>query len=471
MAISHLQPRKTMKNRTRLQSMKKAHNYDQKDEKTRDGELVSSYMCSPESAAQEFEISKQLYYHLTGRSQPKEREIIMYRILQSFKPGEITPEEANRIGYELAMRFTGGKHQFVVATHTDKAHIHTHIEFNSVNLDCDGKFKNVKDSARVLRRLNDELCRENGLSVIEKPAKHPKAIREGAAIKYGNSWKEKLRQNIDRVLPDCDGFEEFLARMRAEGYEIKRTDKNLSFRAPAQDRFTRSYRLGDSYTLEALRARCERRRGYAGSGKTPVRRGNGRKVNLLIDIQAKMDAGKGVGYERWAKIFNLKEAAKTLNFLIDNDLTDYDELTARAAQAGDDFNASSKRIKQLETRMAEIAQLKTHIIRYSKTREVYAAYKKSRHKKEFLAEHADEIAQHEAAKKAFDALNGRPIPKVAQLSEEYAKLLAEKQVEYERYKAYRQDMITYETVKQNVDRILDLTPEEQERKKEQVPQR
>ena len=463
MAISHLQPRKTMKNRSRLQSMKKAHDYDQKDEKTRDGELVSSYMCSPETAAQEFEISKQLYYHLTGRSQPKERETIMYRILQSFKPGEITPEKANRIGYELAMKFTGGRHQFVVATHTDKAHIHTHIEFNSVNLDCDGKFKNVKDSARVLRQLNDELCRENGLSVIEHPAKHPKAFGEVAAIKHGNSFKEQLRQTINRVIPDCESYEEFLARMRREGYEIKESNQTLSFRAPGQERFTRCFRLGDSYTLEALRSRCERRRGHSGSGKTPFQRGGGRKINLLIDIQAKIDAGKGVGYERWAKIFNLKEAAKTLNFLIDNNLTDYDELAVRAEQAGDHFDASSRRIKQLEARMAEIAQLKTHIIRYSKTREIYAAYKKSRHKKEFLAEHADEIAQHEAAKKAFDALDGRPILKVAQLSEEYAKLLNEKKAEYERYKAYRQDMITYETAKQNVDRILGLELSDQER--------
>ena len=462
MSISNIYPRKTMKNRTRLQSMVKPHKYDQKSEKTQGGELVSSYMCSPETAAEEFEISKELYYHLTGRSQPKSRDILMYRIIQSFKPGEVTPEQANEIAYELAMKFTGGQHQFVVATHTDRAHIHTHIEFNSTNLDCNGKF-HVQQSARVLQRLNDEICREHGLSIIEKKQKISKTHGEAMAMKHGVSWKEKLRQTIDRVLPDCDGFEEFLARMRVEGYEIKQSEKILSFLAPAQEHFTRSRTLGDSYTLEALLARCERRRRYAGTVKTPVQRGSGRNVNLLIDIQAKIDAGKGAGYERWAKIFNLKEAAKTLNFLIDNGLTDYDDLAVRAAQAGDNFNASSKRIKQLEARLAEIAQLKTHIIRYSKTREVYAAYKKSRHKKEFLAEHADEIAQHEAAKKAFDALNGKPIPKVAQLSEEYAKLLAEKQAEYERYRAYRQDMLTYETAKQNVDRILGLELPDRER--------
>ena len=451
-----------------MQSMFARLDYDQKPEKTMDGALVSSYMCSPESAAQEFEISHRLYHQLTGRSQPKAREVVMYRILQSFKPGEVTPEQANRIGYELAMRFTGGKHQFVVATHTDKAHIHTHIEFNSVNLDCDGKFKNVKGSALVLRRLNDELCRENGLSVIEHPARNSKAHREQAAIKYGNSFKERLRQTIDRVLPASTDYEDFLARMRAEGYEVKETAHNVSFREPGRERFTRSFRLGDDYTLDALHDRCAHRRGRSTEGKAPVQRRSGKKINLLIDIQAKLDAGKGVGYERWAKVFNLKEAAMTLNFLIDNDLTDYDELTARTQQAEADFNASSKRIKQLEARLSEVKQLKTHIINYSKTREVYAAYKKSRHKKEFLGKHGDEIAQHEAAKKAFDALNGKPIPKVAQLSEEYAALLAEKQAEYERYKTYRQEMLTYETAKQNVDRILgaELTQQKRQRQEE-----
>ena len=469
MAISNILSRKTMRNRTRQQSMADRHDYDQKAEKTQDGELVSSFMCSPETAAEEFEISKQLYYQLTGRSQPKGRDVLMYRIIQSFKPGEVSPEEANRIGYELAMKFTGGQHQFVVATHVDKAHIHTHIEFNSTNLNCDGKFRDVKQSAMVLRRLNDDLCRAHGLSVIENPRPSAKKQKEMAAAKYGTSFKERLRQTIDRVIPDCRDYDDFLARMRAEGYEIKE-GKLLSFRAPGQERFTRSNRLGADYTREALRERSAHRGGRSAEAKKTIPHA-GRKVNMLIDIQAKLAAGKGAGYERWAKIFNLKEAAKTLNFLIENGLTDYDELTARAEQAGDRFDDVSRRIKQLEGRMAEVAQLKTHIINYSKTREIYAAYKKSRHKKEFLAEHGDEIAKHEAAKKAFDALGGKPIPKVAQLSEQYAALLAEKQEQYAEYKALRQDMIAYRTAKQNVDKILGIMPEDQAQNRDQKPER
>ena len=467
MAISSLYPRKTMRNRRRF--MMDRLDYDQKAEKTIDGELVSSYMCLPESAAEEFDASKKLYFQLTGRRQDPAHDVLMYRIIQSFKPGEITPKEANHIGYELAMKFTKGQHQFVVSTHVDKAHIHTHIEFNSTNLNCDGKFRDVKRSAMLLRQLNDELCRAHGYSVIENPKPSAKKQKEMAAAQYGSSHKEQLRQTIDRVLPDSRDYEDFLAKMRVEGYEVKE-GKTLSFRAPGWDRFTRSSKLGSDYTREALRERFAVRGGGPAGARKPFRR-DGRKVNLLIDIQAKMAAGKGAGYEHWAKIFNLKEAAKTLNFLVDNGLTDYDELAARAAQAGDRFNAASRRIKQLEARMAEIAQLKTHIINYSKTREIYAAYKKSRHKKEFLAEHGAEIAQHEAAKRTFDTLGGKPIPKVAQLSQEYAELLAEKQREYEEYRAARQDMIAYQTAKQNVDKILGLELEEQERNREQKPER
>ena len=256
------------------------------------------------------------------------------------------------------------------------------------------------------------------------------------------------------MLPSCLNYDDFLAKMRTEGYEIKE-GKQLSFRAPGQERFTRSDRLGADYTRDALRTRSVNRSEHSGGTQKRHLR-NGRKVNLLIDIQKKMAEGKGASYERWTKVFNLKEAAKTLNFLVDNGLTDYDELAAQVEQAGDRFDEAAKRIKQLEARMAEIAQLKTHIIRYSKTREIYAAYKKSRHKKEFLAEHRAEIAQHEASKRAFDALGGKPIPKVAQLSQEYAALLAEKQERYSEYKSLRQDMIDYRTMKQNVDKILDL---------------
>jgi len=484
MAVSDLLPRKAAGGRTRRQELQERLKYDQKEEKTGGGELISSYMCSPETAAGEFELSKLIYGQTTGRRLPKEKDIIAYRIIQSFKPGEITPEEANRLGYELAMKFTEGRHQFVVSTHTDRAHIHNHVEFNSTNLECDGKFNNFKNSSLALRELNDRICREHGYSVIENPKgkRQRGAVRykEAAAEKRGRSFKGRLRECIDRALPGCRDFEEFLGRMRTEGYEVRRRGKSLEFKAPGQERFTRSWRLGEEYTEEMLRERIVGHRDFekdtaAGNdGKntkdpqeTAAKKKQAqtkRKVNLLVDIQAKLDAGKGKGYERWAKVFNLKEAAKTLSFLTENGITDYGELARKADGAGEKFDALSVRIKRLEGRMAQTAQLKMHIINYSKTRNIYAEYRKSRHKEKFRSEHQEEIKKHEAAKAAFDALNGKPIPKVAQLSEEYAALLAEKKESYEEYKKARKEMLDYRTAKQNVDTILGLGPRGAEKK-------
>lgn len=481
MAVSNLLPRKAAGGKSRKQTLHDRLDYDQREEKTGSGAFVSSYMCSPGTAAEEFEASKLIYETTTGRRLPAEKDIIAYRILQSFKPGEITPEEANKLGYELAMEFTKGQHQFVVSTHVDKAHIHTHIEFNSTNLECDGKFQNFKNSAFALRRLNDQICREHGLSVIENPKAKGQQYQEKAAAKRGRSFKERLRQNIDRLLPGCQNFEEFLARMRAEGYEARWRGKSLEFRAAGQERFTRSYRLGDEYTEAALRERIavispeipekagcqDGRKSEAGDKKRQndsakrqngswKRQDGGKNISLLVDIQAKMQAGKGKGYEQWAKVFNLKEAAKTLKFLTDHGVDDYEGLAAWADAAGERFDFLSARVKQLEERMAQTAQLKMHTINYAKTRDVYAQYKRSGCNEEYRTKHLEEIQKCEAAKAAFDALGGRRIPKVKELSDKYAALLAEKKECYVEYKAARKEMLDYQTAKQNVDRILGI---------------
>lgn len=516
MAVSSLLPRKKADSRSRMQTLSDRLDYDLKEEKTGGGVFVSSYMCCPDTAAEEFEAGRLVYEAATGRSLPPEKDIIAYRILQSFKPGEVTPEEANKLGYELAMEFTKGQHQFVVSTHIDKAHIHTHIEFNSTNLDCDGKFKNFKNSAFALRKLNDRICMEHGYSVIENPKAKGQCYREKAAAKRGRSFKERLRQDIDRILPGCREFEEFLASMRAEGYEIKRRGKSLEFCAPGQERFTRSYRLGDAYTETALRERIAgiftevyKKAGHkdggereAGSRKHQIgeetgqndreagqtdsragqtdrkkgqgdnfkcqngsskRRSSGRNVSLLVDIQAKMQAGKGKDYEQWAKVFNLKEAAKTLNFLTEHGVDDYEDLSARAKAAGKKFDLLSARMKQLEGRMAQTAQMKIHIINYTKTRDIYRQYQRLHYSGEYRALHEEEIKKCEAAKAAFDALGNQTVPKVKELSAQYAALLAEKRNCYEEYKAVRKEMVGFQTAKQNVDRILGLEQLQQKR--------
>jgi len=455
MAVSDLLPRKRTKGRSRLQTMRDRIGYDMKEEKTADGALISAYMCCPESAAEEFEVSRLLYEKNTGRKQPENRDIIAYRMIQSFAPGEITPEDANKLGYELAMEFTKGRHQFVVSTHVDKAHIHNHVEFNSVNLDCDGKFNNFKNSSFALRELNDRLCLEHGYSVIEDPKARGQRYQEKATAKRGRSHKERLRRTIDRVLPLSRDFDDFLDRMRDEGYEVKRRGKSLEFKDGEQERFTRSYRLGEDYTEEALR-----RRAGEVPLKTPVKKKkyiSDRKVNLLVDIEAKLKAGKGKGYERWAQVFNIKEAAKTLNFLTEKGITDYEKLAELAEKSAGHFDAVSAQIRELEERIAKNRELQGHIVDYAQTVDIYRAYRKAKDKAAYRAAHGEELEKYEAAKRAFDAWPEKPLPKTAQLSEEFTALIDQKKVCYSEYRAAKKEMIEYNNVKQNVDRLLGVT--------------
>ena len=432
------------------QTLRDRSNYAEKD----GGILVSSYECLPETAADEFSVSKYIYKASTGKEQAPEKDVLAYMIRQSFKPGEITPEDANHIGYDLAMKFTKGKHQFIVATHTDKAHIHNHVIFNSTTLDCDRKFSEPHQSGREVAKISDRLCREHGLSVVEHPRQKGMTYKEWDARRKGQSWKGALQETIDRILPDSSNFEDFLARMRAEGYEIK-VGKNLSFRATGQERFTRSKTIGADYTLEALKERIDAK------SKQPVKKTgrstvNGQKVYKLVDIKAKRQEGKGVGYERWAKLFNLKETANTLNFLTEHGISDYNELVTRSDKAGEKFDAASAQIKQVESRLAELSELRSHIINYSKTRKIYTAYRNAKDKKAYLAAHKDEIALHESTKKAFDKFGGKRIPKVAEIQAEFSSLLAEKKELYQEYRKTRKDMTDLGTARQNIERILNI---------------
>lgn len=457
MAISKLKPRKISDGKSIRQYLADRIDYGKNPEKTDGGRLVSTYQCSPETAAEEFTISKKLYANLTGRSQPKERDVLSYFLLQSFRPGEITPEQAHHMGYQLALEFTGGNHAFVVSTHIDREHIHTHIEFNSTNLECTGKFRNVKNSYLLLQKISDRLCQEHGLSVISSPKGKGTHYAQWKEEKKGNSYKANLRQTIDRVILESRSFEEFLSKMRSEGYEVS-AHGLLKFRAAGQERFTRSRTLGAEYSEESLREKVY------GKIKVPVP--DRRKVNLLIDIQSKLAAGKGKGYEYWAKVFNLKEAACTLNFLTEAGISDYAQLEQREAEVSAHFQEISGKMKRLEGRMAEVADLKYHIIRYIKTRETYRKYRQAKDKAAFYLEHTEEIAQHEAAKKAFDAFHGEKLPTVSELQSEYRKLLNEKQELGEEFAKLKKEMQNYRDAKKNVDQILQVEKGEKRRRGE-----
>lgn len=442
------------KGKSIAESMKGRTDYAKNPNKTDGGRLVSSFGCNARIVDAEFLLSKRQYAAMTGR-RIRKHDVLAYQIRQSFKPGEVTPEEENKAGYELAMRFTKGKHAFIVATHIDKAHVHNHIIFNSTSLDCTRKFRDFLGSGRAVRKLSDQICLEHGLSVIENPKRRGKSYNKWLGEKKPLSHQEKLRRTIEAVLLKKPAdFDAFLLKMEAAGYEIKR-GKYPAFRAQGEKKFTRLRSLGEGYSEQEIREVIAGKRSLPSSRQVQAAP---QRINLLVDIQAKLQAGKGPGYERWAKIFNLKQMAQTLNYLSENNLLEYGQLEDRSAKATSRFNELSERIKDAESRMAEIRKLKKQIYNYSKTRSVYIAYRKAGYSKKFYAAHEGDLLLHKAAKQAFDALHVKKLPTVKSLQNEYETLLAEKRKTYSEYTAARKEMRELLRAKANVDQILNREP-------------
>ncbi len=432
-------------------------NYSKNPDKTNDGEYISAYECDPAVVDAQFLLAKRQYKNITGREQ--KNDVIAYQIRQSFRPGEVTPEQANKIGYELGMRWTKGRHAFIVATHVDKAHIHSHIIFNSTGLDCTRKFRDFRGSGLALQRVSDRLCLEHGLSIVENPKRGKKHYGKWLGDNKKLSFREKLRLAIEAVLAQKPtDFETFLRLIRVAGYEI-RTGKRLAFRSTGQKTNICLRSLGKGYSEEEIRA-------VIAGGKTHTPRKptwqNKRPqgVNLLVDIQAKLQAGKGPGYERWAKVFNLKQMAQTINYLTENNLLEYAVLERKASAATARFHDLTARIKAAESRIAEIRNLKSHIINYAKTRDVYVAYRRAGYNKKFRAEHEADILLHKAAKQAFDDMGVKKLPTIRALQAEYETLLAQKRSAYSGYTEVRKDMRELITAKANVDRLLGKTQEQ-----------
>ena len=464
MATTRLMPLHTGKGRDVGTAISDIIDYAENPEKTDYGRLITGYECDSRTADAEVLFSKRQYAALTGRTRGAD-DVIAYHLRQSFAPGEVTPEEANRIGCELVKRFTNGNHAFIVCTHIDKHHIHNHIIWNSTSLDCTRKFRNFWGSTRAVRRLNDTLCIENGLSIVENPKRHGKSYNKWLGDQAKPSNRELLRVALDAALAQKPAdFDALLKLLRVAGYEIN-VGKVPALRGKNQKRFIRLDTLGSGYSEAELRAVLSGEKAHTPRKKI-IRPMPEKQVNLLVDIQAKLRAGKGIGYERWAKVFNLKQMAQTVNYLTEHNLLEYDALAAKTALATARYNELSAQIKAAETRLAEIAILKTQIINYAKTRDTYVAYRRAGYSKKFLVEHESDILLHKAAKKAFDELGVKKLPTVKSLQAEYVALLAEKKAAYADYRKARDEMKELLTVKTNVDHLLGPDRREAEKEKE-----
>lgn len=446
MAATRLIAMHPRQGRSVAKSLGERTDYAKNPEKTEKGDLVTTYQCDPFTVDEEFMLQKRQYYQITGKSQYS--DVIAYQIRQSFKPGEVTAEEANRIGYELALRFTKGKYSFIVATHTDRSHIHNHVVFNSTSIDGTRKFKDFWRSGLALQKLSDLICLEHGLSVIERKPYDEREKRTKYPVKEG--IRGLICQDIDEVLSKKPkDFDSFLEELKKTGYEIK-TGKNVAVRGKSQKRFVRLSSLPDGFRESDIRlvlsGAAEHHR-YA--GKTAVQHRQ-RSVSLIIDIQKKCQE-KGPGYQQWAKAHNVKQLARSVFLMRERGYRTVSELSARAddqIKKRDDLLAS---IKASEARMAEIATLKKHIINYSKTRKTYEEYRKAGYSKKFFEAHREEITLHKAAKQAFDDLGVKKIPKVKDLNTEYAELLAKKKAAYPEYRRIKEDAQELLIAKMNIE--------------------
>ena len=425
--------------------MSKAIAYILNPEKTDEKLLVSSYGCASETAAREFEWTRKI----AEQKGMNPVRIIARHVIQSFEIGEVTPELAHEIGKQFADEILGGKYEYVLTTHIDKDHVHNHLIFNAVDFVNYHAYKSYKRIYYDMREVSDRLCKENGLSVIPPSQNKGMGYKEYTEAKRGTSWKQKLKQTIDRLVITAQDYDDFLRLMQEAGYEIK-TGKYISFRAEGQERFTRSKTIGENYTEERIKERI--------AGRTPRR--NRRQtvpkgISLIGDIQERIRLIDSKGYEYKAKLTILKEAARTLNYLTENNLLQYADLEKKVEDVHSSYDRTGKELKGVEARLREVQPLIKNISNYQRLKPVYDAFQKAKDKPGFKAKHEAELVIFEAARSTLLAMQGdEKLPSMKTLQAEQQRLLDEQQRLYDERAKLKKEVKQIETIKSNVDTFL-----------------
>ena len=426
-------------------TLSKAIAYILNPEKTDEKLLVSSYGCASETAAREFEWTRKI----AEQKGMNPVRIIARHVIQSFEIGEVTPELAHEIGKQFADEILGGKYEYVLTTHIDKDHVHNHLIFNAVDFVDYHAYKSYKRIYYDMREVSDRLCKENGLSVIPPSQNKGMGYKEYTEAKRGTSWKQKLKQTIDRIVITAKDYDDFLRLMQEAGYEIK-TGKYISFRAKGQERFTRSKTIGENYTEERIKERI--------AGRTPrrsQRQTTPKGISLIGDIQERIRLIDSRGYEYKAKLTILKEAARTLNYLTENSLLQYADLEKKVEDVHSSYDRTGKELKSVEARLREVQPLIKNISNYQRLKPVYDAFQKAKDKPSFKAKHEAELVIFEAARSTLLAMQGdEKLPSLKTLQAEQQRLLEEQQRLYDERAKLKKEVKQIETIKSNVDTFL-----------------
>ena len=425
--------------------MSRAIAYILNPEKTDEKLLVSSYGCASETAAREFEWTRKI----AEQKGMNPVRIIARHVIQSFEIGEVTPELAHEIGKQFADEILGGKYEYVLTTHIDKDHVHNHLIFNAVDFVNYHAYKSYKRIYYDMREVSDRLCKENGLSVIPPSQNKGMGYKEYTEAKRGTSWKQKLKQTIDRLVITAKDYDDFLRLMQEAGYEIK-TGKYISFRAKGQERFTRSKTIGENYTEERIKERI--------AGRTPRRsqiQATPKGISLIGDIQERIRLIDSKGYEYKAKLTILKEAARTLNYLTENNLLQYADLEKKVEDVHSSYDRTGKELKGVEARLREVQPLIKNISNYQRLKPVYDAFQKAKDKPGFKAKHEAELVIFEAARSTLLAMQGdEKLPSLKALQAEQAQLFEEQERLYAERNRFKKEAKQIETIKSNVDTFL-----------------
>ena len=425
--------------------MSKAIAYILNPEKTDEKLLVLSYGCASETAAREFEWTRKI----AEQKGMNPVRIIARHVIQSFEIGEVTPELAHEIGKQFADEILGGKYEYVLTTHIDKDHVHNHLIFNAVDFVDYHAYKSYKRIYYDMREVSDRLCKENGLSVIPPSQNKGMGYKEYTEAKRGTSWKQKLKQTIDRLVITAKDYDDFLRLIQEAGYEIK-PGKYISFRAEGQERFTRSKTIGENYTEERIKERI--------AGRTPrrsQRQTTPKGISLIGDIQERIRLIDSKGYEHKAKLTILKEAARTLNYLTDNNLLQYADLEKKVEDVHSSYDRTGKELKVVEARLREVQPLIKNISNYQRLKPVYDAFQKAKDKPSFKAKHEAELVIFEAARSTLLAMQGdEKLPSLKTLQAEQQRLLDEQQRLYDERAKLKKEVKQIETIKSNVDTFL-----------------
>ena len=426
-------------------TLSKAIAYILNPEKTDEKLLVSSYGCASETAAREFEWTRKI----AEQKGMNPVRIIARHVIQSFEIGEVTPELAHEIGKQFADEILGGKYEYVLTTHIDKDHVHNHLIFNAVDFVDYHAYKSYKRIYYDMREVSDRLCKENGLSVIPPSQNKGMGYKEYTEAKRGTSWKQKLKQTIDRLVITAKDYDDFLRLMQEAGYEIK-TGKYISFRAEGQERFTRSKTIGENYTEERIKERI--------AGRTPrrsQRQTTPKGISLIGDIQERIRLIDSKGYEHKAKLTILKEAARTLNYLTENNLLQYADLEKKVEDVHSSYDRTGKELKVVEARLREVQPLIKNISNYQRLKPVYDAFQKAKDKPGFKAKHEAELVIFEAARSTLLAMQGdEKLPSLKTLQAEQQRLLEEQQRLYDERAKLKKEARMIDTMKANVDIFL-----------------